>query len=436
MGAENHIIPNNSITDSRKVREVRFLISNGLSLGVVAIAGIAVNSLLAFKFDVGVLGQFNQLFALHIIAAQFAAFGIHLSCLHYLSGDTRGSDSWTSGARVALCAVAGVGSIVATILWVNAGLIEGLLDSESLAKGIRWVAPAAALFGINKVLMAISNASDRLHAMAFLQALRPVVWFAGVAVLIYLGSADAEGLGQILFFGELIAALSGAALLTMIWSRPFAKNTHGEWLGRHLSFGMKAMPSNLIVDLNTRIDVLVLAFFANDATVGIYSFTALLAEGVFQISGLVRTVNNSRLVSILIAKDQAGLFLLRRRSGRLSLFLTIGACVLLATMFVPAIELFGLDPALQEGRVSLFILLFGITLSAMYWPFWMMLLLAGHPFQHSILMMTLCALNIIMNVALIPFIGMLGAAIGTAVMLVVFPFMLSWATKRVLGMVL
>jgi O-antigen/teichoic acid export membrane protein len=432
----SYLETDHSITDSRKVSEVKFLISNSLSLGIVAIAGVAVNSILAFKFDVGVLGQFNQLFALHIVAAQFAAFGIHLSCLHYLSGHTKGSDSWTTGARVAIGAVAGVGSIVATILWVNAGLIEGLLDSEGLARGIRWVSPAVALFGINKVLMAIFNARDRLHAMAFLQALRPISWLAGTAVLIHLGSADAEGLGQILFFGELVAALSGAAFLSMLWSRPFAENTHSEWLGRHLRFGMKAMPSNLIVDLNTRIDVLVLAFFANDSTVGIYSFTALLAEGVFQVSGLLRSVINSRLVGVLIAKDQTGLTFLKRHSSRMSFWLTLGVSVPLAAGFVPAINLMGLDPALQEGHVSLLILLIGLVLSAMYWPFWMTLLLAGHPVQHSILMIALCALNIGMNVALIPFIGMLGAAIGTAVMLVAFPFMLSWATKRVLGMVL
>ncbi len=412
--------------------DLRHLASNAASFGILASAGIAINAILAVAFDVTVVGQFNQLFALHVVAAQLAAFGIHLSSLHYLSGGLDGKAAWMTGARAAILAVAGMGLVVATVVWICAGPIARLFDSPALIGGIQWLAPAVALFGVNKVLLAICNSCNRLHALAFLQAMRPVCWLAGVMALVGSGGASPTQLGQILLFGEGVTVIAGLIVLRTIW-HGFPSSGHGEWLGRHLVFGLKAMPSNLIIDLNTRIDVLVLAFFASDAVVGVYSFVALIAEGVFQIGVVIRTVVSRRLVGLLVGDERGGLRSLRRQAGRWSLGLTVVPVAVVAAAFVPTISYFGLDLALAGGVHALWVLLGGVAACAMYAPMWMVLVLAGHPVRHTQLMLALCALNLALNVALIPAFGMLGAAAGTAVMLAAFPLMLRVTVKRTLG---
>lgn len=415
-------------------RVIGYMVSNAISLIVVALSGIAVNSILAFGFEVSTLGSFNQLFAIHVVGAQLAAFGLHLSCLHYLSSQNANTEHWAAGARAAIGAAAGVGSIVAAILWGSAGLIEYVLESPNLAEGICWVSPAVALFGVNKVVMSICNASDRLHTLAFLQALRPIVWLAGASLLVGLDRGAPARLGQILLAGELIATLFGITLISKLWCRSIFNNTLSDWWRIHLRFGLKAMPSNLIIDLNTRIDVLILAFFANDSTVGIYGFVALLAEGVYQVGVVVRTVITRSLVRVLVRRDPSGLLPLKRQAGRLSLLFTILTAGILAAGFSMSVSWLQLDPALLHGQLALWVLLTGVVTCSVYSPFWMVLVLAGRPIEHTKLMLALCLLNIGLNVAFIPFWGMLGAAIGTAIMLATFPFMLSWSAKRVLGM--
>ena len=417
-------------------RDVVLMASNALSLAVIAGSGVIINAVLAGYFGVDRLGQFNKLVALHLVVSQLTAFGIHLSCLHYLGTLAADSKAWAASARAAIVSVIVVGLIVAIMLGFSAGLVANLLGNPNLIEGIRWVAPAVALFGLNKVLLSLYNTSDRLHALAFLQALRPIAWLIGAGVLVHLGNASPVEFGQILFYGELAATLPGMLFLPGLRLHSFADAIHIDWITRHLRFGMQAMPSHLIIVLNTRIDILILAFFANDAIVGIYSFVALLAEGVFQVGVVIRTVINNRLVSMLLSRDYAGLQLLKWQAGRWSLFLTTILAGILLAGFAPVITWLGLNPALLQGELSLWLLMVGVVACAVHSPLWMTLVLSGRPVQHSQLMLALCALNIVLNITLIPLLGMLGAAIGTAIMLAAFPLMLSWTTKRILGVAL
>ena len=92
-----------------------------------------------------------------------------------------------------------------------------------------------------------------------------------------------------------------------------------------------------------------------------------------------------------------------------------------------------MDQRLLDGLAPLWILLAGITVCAFWAPFWMNLLLAGYPLAHTVLMLALCALNILLNVLLVPFWGIYGAAIGTAVMFAAFPPLLTIWMRSTLG---
>ena len=393
---------------------------------------MVASGLLAYRFGADYVGQFNQLVMLHLVAGQLAAMGIHLSCLHYLSATSLDSSRRAHGARVALGAVTLIGTATGLVLAALAPVIERSFDSPDLADGIVWLGPAVALFGVNKTLLAILNACHRLHAYAVFQALRSVLWLAGIAVLLHMGSAKPAALGLVLCAGEVGVALFGfAALGRDLLVRTGFKGDE-RWFVRHLAFGWHALPGNLITELNTRIDVLVLAVFVSDRIVGVYSFVAMLAEGVFQIGVVVRAVVNRRLVEALAARDQQLIDTLKRRAGQATLCGTAAASLALIAVFPPAIALLNLDPALREGIIPLAILLIGVTACAACSPFWMSLVLAGRPTDHSRLMLLLCVSNLAANVVAVPVFGMLGAAVATAVMLATFPLMLRRTARRVL----
>lgn len=411
------------------------ILTNAVSLGLVAISGIIINAVLAGYFGVDKVGQFNQLFALQLVISQISVFGIHLSCLHYLSNRSLDKNLWVAIAQSALLAVTITGLLVAIVLSASAELLERLLHSPELSNGIYWLAPAIAVFGINKTIISLHNSLDNLNTIAFLQAIRPVVCSLGMVTLVILDKANPEIFGQILFVAELIVLITSMIFMKELRFKSVSFQRY--WFIRHLHFGFQAIPSHLAIELNSRIDMLILSHFANDLIVGIYSFVALLSEGVFQVGVVIRTIINRRLVVLLLNKsNSAALQKLKWQAGSWSVLITVAASVMLSAGFSPVITKFGLNQELLQGEHVLWILLCGVSVCAFYSPFWMSLVLAGKPVQHTMLMLTLCALNVTFCLILIPRIGMTGAAIASALMLISLPFLLPRLVMRALGKVL
>ena len=196
------------------------------------------------------------------------------------------------------------------------------------------------------------------------------------------------------------------------------------------------MPSHFIIELNARIDVLILAFFASDVMVGIYSFVALITEGIFQIGTVVRTVITPRLTIALASKKSEVLNSLINKAGRLSLWSTIFTSIIIVAAFSSTITLLEMDQAMLSGRLSLMILLIGVSLTSFYSPFWMSFALAGRPGIHMRMMCMLLLINSIFAVTLVPMFGMEGAAFATAMMFMSFPFLLRIHMKKYLGFVI
>lgn len=403
---------------------------NAFGLAISASAGLLVSVVLANGAGATAVGQFNQLAAIYIVASQFAALGVHLSVLHFLP--IANPDEIRSAAHAGLLAVAPPALITMAAVWTLAAWIETLLDSFGLSTGIKLVAIGAGLFGINKLLLSFLNVLGHLIWLAAAQALRPVVWLVSSVLLLDDGGVSIWGLGAMFVFSELAVGTLALFRLT-----PFLVGRSAgikPWLLRHLRFGIRAFPSNAITELNTRIDVLILGAYASDKVVGIYSFAALIAEGVFQIGAFLRTTINNRLVTIVTNRDSGALNTLTRSVGRVSLALTMLAGVAAFTLVPIIIDFFRLDPSLHEGKWVLAMLLVAVALSSPYTPFWNILMLGGHPGQHSVLMLTILAFNLVLNVIAVPIAGMTGAGIATSAMFLVFPFLLRFSSNHSLGM--
>ncbi len=78
------------------------------------------------------------------------------------------------------------------------------------------------------------------------------------------------------------------------------------------------------------------------------------------------------------------------------------------------------------------ILVFGIIFSAGYIPFSNILLLAGYPGQHSIMILIQVFLNICGNILLIPFMGGYGAAIATSFSNILLIFLVKKFSMKIL----
>ena len=59
-----------------------------------------------------------------------------------------------------------------------------------------------------------------------------------------------------------------------------------------MKFGYKSFIGSILVEVNSRVDILMLRIIVLDKNVGIYSFSALFAEGFYQILTILQNSYN------------------------------------------------------------------------------------------------------------------------------------------------
>jgi O-antigen/teichoic acid export membrane protein len=406
----------------------RDVLWNIASLGIAGICGIGLNYLIGAVHGARVLGVFNQVFAAYLVFSQLAALGVHTSIL------THGAAERDPGERrviftAGLAVIAAQAAAMALVFAAISPLVGDLLGSPDVGLGMLYAAPGLFCFALNKGALAVLNSLQRMRLYAVFQAGRVVmmtVGFAGFA----LADLPPAALPILLTVGEasvLIAAL--IAISDQLGRAPLRR-----WAGVHARFGARGFLSGLFSDLNTRIDVVILGVFVEDAVVGAYSFAAILAEGVYQIVIALRTNYAPILVRLLAARDTAAL-LAKIAHGRNRTYAGAAAVAVLAIAgYALIVPLIAGDPLIQDSLIYFAIVIAGMAASAGYAPFGQLLLWAGRPGSHTILVALIVGASAAANTVLVQALGATGAAIATAATYVWSAIALRLLVGKILGL--
>ncbi|MBV6648994.1 MAG: polysaccharide biosynthesis C-terminal domain-containing protein, partial [Hoeflea sp.] len=186
------------------------------------------------------------------------------------------------------------------------------------------------------------------------------------------------------------------------------------WLREHTSFGGRSLLAGMFGEINTRVDVLCLGLFLGDREVGIYSFVAMLLDGLYHLLAMVRVNFNPILVNCVRDSGWPEAQRLLRLSKRfIPLIMIALSAIVFAFYWLVAFQLVP-ERGLQEGTVVLLILLGGLVATSPFIPFDNMMLISGYPGRQTLQQAVAFVVNVSLNLALIPVVGIEGAAIGTA----------------------
>jgi O-antigen/teichoic acid export membrane protein len=400
---------------------------------VIGLCGIALNVVIGKFYDAAALGIFNQVFAAYIVFSQLASGGIHYSVLRAVTEFKANRAERGSLLSAAIVSTAVLAAIFSLVFWLSRDIVGGLLGSPGAAEGIGWAAPGLFLFALNKVLMGTVNGMNWMRTFAVLQVIRSIAMVSGLWVVSAWGW-PAGRLPFALTIGEaavFVCALPAVGRL-LCWSTP----TVVSWMKSHLRFGLRSFASGLIVELNTRIDVLVLGLFVGDSTVGIYSFAAVLAEGACQMLAVLRNSYNPKLAELLMIHDYAALRALTARGKKVTYAMTSAVGIVSVAAFPLAAAWLTHEPEFRASWPLFATLIIGIVVSSGYMPFSQLLLQAGRPLTHTFLTSLVVLANAVGNVALIPLWHAEGAAVATAASFVVNALGLVVISRKVIGPVL
>lgn len=402
------------------------------SFVVLAISGIVINIVITGLRDAAALGVFNLSYAVYIVASQFAVWGLHYSVLRHAAfyesdPEERGHMLLTA----ALCAIV-MGVVAAVLVALAEPLFARAFSSETTGAAIRNAALGLALFPLNKVLIAYLNGLRRMKAFAVLQAVR----YSAVMALVAVVAASPWPIETATFCFFLAEAFTVTLACAYIARKKLAGALRftQAWVRRHYTFGTKGLAAGMFAEVNSRVDVLMIGFFLSDRATGIYSFAAMLVDGVYHVLAMVRINFSPILVGAVRDKDWLTAQNLRRQSRRLVLPATIVLSAGLVAAFY-AFTAWVMPPSkgLLEGLPSLVILLSGLVLVCFLVPFDQLLMMSGHPGYQTAQQLALVGTNIVVAALLLPVFGIEGAAFGTASSYVAGILVMVFFANRVLG---
>lgn len=404
---------------------------NLVAFGAAGVCALLLNVLVAVLYDAAVLGVYNQVFAAYIFFSQFAVGGVHYSVLRSMAEHEEADRPVKAGiVWGALVPALGLATLSVVVFVLSRHAIAGLLQSPDVAVGMLWAAPGLLLFSLNKVLMGAVNGLSRMRAFAVLQGLRPLSMMTAVFVVLYRGT-DAAVLPVALTASEVVVFLGAIPILRReLFAWPAELLT---WAGRHLAFGIRSFASGVLVELNTRVDVLMLGYFVSDEIVGYYSLAAILTEGCYQLLVVLRNNFNPILVKLIAIGDLDGLRqqVARGRKVTYGIMLAIGLVAVLAFPIGP--KWIGGAEYMQSWPLFA-TLMAGIVISSGYVPFNNLLLQAGRPGTHTLMTATIVLFNVVANYLFIPIWGGFGAALATGLSFVYSVVALRLFTKLTMGL--
>lgn len=405
----------------------RPVIWNLVSFFIIGLVGILINLLLIKLYDSSVLGVFNQIYAIYIFLSQLAVGGVHLSVQAFIPVFVKDKDVTnriiTSGLFLAFF----FSFLVCGLAFAFNKVPGFILASDGVTKGFCWVIPGLLFFSLNKILISYHNGFSRMKAYAVFQALRFIFIFTSLLGLIFfqvepIYFAASLALGEFFLF-----------LIVFTFSFPLFRLTFTgwkEWLVKQFVFGNKALTGNVLLDLNTRTDIFILGYFLQDAMVGIYSFAATFAEGVMQLPVVLRNNINPMLAKGLATERNAAL---QKKISPLirQFYKSLGPLFLVSILFFPVVFwVFDIREFRWEIFLVFLILVVGSLAGVGFIPFQMIFNQGHKPNIQTYYIFWTFVSNVGLNLALIPWLGLYGSALGTSLSMVFQVLLLrSWTRK-------
>jgi O-antigen/teichoic acid export membrane protein len=225
-----------------------------------------------------------------------------------------------------------------------------------------------------------------------------------------------------------VGQLAGLSL-ALLWLRGEIFNGSGRssYIRDCLGYGWKSHLSNILAFLNYRIDIFLVNGFLNPAAVGVYVVAVQIAERLWILSQAVSTVLLPRLAEL--DDDESARTKLTPLIGRWVLFATTLVTIVVAIFSQPLITvLFG--EVYAEAVGVLLWLLPGVALGSLSRVLSNDLAARGRPELNLYTAAVVVLVNVMLNLLLIPQMGIEGAALATTIAYTVNAILKIYAYRR------
>lgn len=381
------------------------------SFFVLAVSGILINIIITGTRDAAALGVFNQAYAIYIVGSQFAVMGVHYSVLRHTPSAANNPTERGVILGTAAGMTLGLGVIAAAIIYFLSDNIGRLFESQPVGLATSFAAFGLITFPLNKVLLAYVNGLRHMRAFAILQAMRYILVMIVVAVVSFSDvhiayAAISFGVAELLTSASAFIYIKRAGLADHLY---FSR----AWARIHSRFGVKGLFAGMFAEFNSRVDVLVIGFLLEDRAVGIYSFAAMLVDGLYHVLAMIRINFNPLLTVARDTNDWSAPISLQVKARKYLAPVMAALAAVVAAVYLGIDAWIVPEKGLSDGLPALLILLTGLVVVSPLIPFDNLLMVVGYPGYQTAQQLCSVSVNVIFALLLLPVFGIAGAALGT-----------------------
>ncbi|SCJ41684.1 MATE efflux family protein [uncultured Clostridium sp.] len=258
---------------------------------------------------------------------------------------------------------------------------------------------------LNSVLSGVLKSEGKFNVVNKIQVINKIIYLGICTILFIFVNVNIVILANIIILFISIITTWRKLEITSI-KLSFDK----EFQRKNTIYGFKSYLSNMITFLNYRLDTLIIKALTTTANVGQYSLAVGLAEQIWVFSSSISTVLFPYVSSIEEEKEKSRVTTLTFKIVLVFTLLIIVFLYLIASFIIPFLYTDVYEPAIEPFKVLL-IGIFSLSLGRILAND---IAARGKPELNTLSNIVGLVVNVILNLLLIPKIGILGAAVATS----------------------
>ena len=392
--------------------------SSALGFLGAAVSGIAtiITIVLASRFlSQQGTGEFFVATSVFAIAQGLCSLGIDTGLQFWLPTLNPSGGRRLLRATMPLVVFAGV--VAAIAFWLAAGFFSNLLSETggSNAAGLlRWTAVLLPFAGLYEVAFGALRACDRIKLSVLLdRVLRPLVQVLAMSFIAVLDGSPT----QMVFAWASPFVLAAIAAMVLLRQANATSGLSGAneivSNGQFWNYTTPRAVARTAQVLTQRLDVILLASLGSLEDAGVYgTVSRCMIAGVF-VATAVQQVVQPRLRKLVVKGDLPAVKTMYGASTTWLVLATWPAYLSMAVFAPLVLRIFG--DRFERGHVALTILGLTMLVASACGLVDVVLLMLGRSWLSTANMLAALALNVLLNLILIPHFGMIGAAISWSV---------------------
>lgn len=377
------------------------------------ILGFIITILLGRHLGAGDLGLYNMTSIIYGIAVLFGGIGIPGAMVKFLAenGGERGESNKivSSGIITSLF----IGIVFSVGFYLLSGSFEKIFDMPGLSGMLKILSPVFPFTLIGGCLLGLLNGRREMKKYGIATVIQSAVMVCISVILIYQGFGVTS-----VIIGILLSSVISCFYLRWI-CRGFFEITLREYVRttrKIIKFGVQLFGINAINLINYQADIILIGYFLTASDVGYYGVAIGFSKFFWIVPQAVQTITYPATSEYWIKKNHSALQVMIDKSMKYTscILLPIGLGVV---FFAKDIITIIFSRGFEQSVLPMNILIIGTVFFGIVKTIGGSITGAGRPDIGLKIVIISATTNIVLNLTLIPYFGIVGAAIATTVSL-------------------